>query len=107
MKKNNHSITIDFPLDDETVDSILTIRRLRLHNLRRLISTPERVQELLRERGLLNPNDIVQEDELKLELQMQLDQLEKYDSSPNVHLEELQEYLEIICHKPDGALRQL
>jgi hypothetical protein len=94
--KNSPALVVDCPLDRETIDSILIIRRLRLFNLRSLIKNPSSVQEMLKTRGIIDNDQNIEVQELDEELKSQLAQLEMYDQSENIHLQELEDYLEIL-----------
>lgn len=96
---NSPALVVDFHLDSELVESITLIRRLRLANLRSLLSEPENVQKMLKNRGLMKTEDSLDCEELKAELLLQLAELEKYERSENIYLDELENYLEILGSK--------
>lgn len=90
-------VVVDYPLDVELADSILTMRKVRLLNLRKLLAQQEQIEGLLKSKGIVPEHFEVDRKNLQVELESQLERIESYGDSKHIYLEELEHYLELIA----------
>ena len=97
MNTHAPAVVVDCPLDEETLHSIILIRKMRLKFLKELKKDPAGAAESLKALCDMDPKDMTKA-EISKAIQERIDELESIDEG-TIRLNELQSYLEILSKK--------